>query len=305
MKAHKVKKDTSNLAILIHQASENFTQAERRIAQILFASDMMAGLETVAKLGAKAKVSGPTVLRFVSKLGFSSFPEFQASLRGELYQKLIYNTPQNQDEMVNHVSDNPAVSSVLQEADSFFENCMHRTLQRINACELEDVTELLADCSRNIYIVGNNLTHPIAELFWYQLHRLRPRTHLVQNNAFTAYEQLIDSGRRDILLLFDICHYQEDIALLAEQAHQRRTTIILITDPKLSPVSRLAHHVLTCDFTLFTSHESLVPCLVMVELLAASLEKKLGADAMARQQNIEKAEQDLKEKHLISRPQPD
>ncbi|MFT9121672.1 MAG: MurR/RpiR family transcriptional regulator [Zymomonas mobilis subsp. pomaceae] len=302
MKAHKVKKDTSNLAILIHQASENFTQAERRIAQILFASDLMAGLETVAKLGAKAKVSGPTVLRFVSKLGFTSFPEFQACLRAELYQKLIYTTPHDSDHIADQISDNQAMSSVLKEADAFFENCMHRTLQRVNACELEEVTELLADVSRNLYVVGGYFTSPIAELFWYHLHKLRPRTHLIQTNAFKPHEQLSDTGRRDILLLFDICHYQEEIAILAEQAHQKRSTVILITDPKLSPVSRLAHHVLTCDFALFASHESLVPCLVMVELLAVSLEKKLGPEVILRQQDMQKEEQRSKAKHFFPRP---
>ena len=41
--------------------------AERRIARVLLADYPVAGLETVARLAARASASGPTVLRLTSR----------------------------------------------------------------------------------------------------------------------------------------------------------------------------------------------------------------------------------------------
>ena len=58
--------------------------AERRIARALLADYPVAGLETVARLAARASASGPTVLRLTSRLGFSGYPELQRGQRPRL-----------------------------------------------------------------------------------------------------------------------------------------------------------------------------------------------------------------------------
>ena len=69
-------------SIAAHQ--ETFTRKERQIARVLTSGSPTHGLETVAELGRRAAASGATILRFVGKLGFSSYPEFQEALREEL-----------------------------------------------------------------------------------------------------------------------------------------------------------------------------------------------------------------------------
>src|SRR5262245_34848015 len=63
------------------------TATERKPALTLLASYPVAGLETVAQFARQAKVSGPTILRLVTKLGFQSYPEFQQALHDELEQR--------------------------------------------------------------------------------------------------------------------------------------------------------------------------------------------------------------------------
>ena len=48
----------------------------------------MAGFDTVAELARRAQVSGPTVVRFATRLGFSGYPEFQRALRGDLARRI-------------------------------------------------------------------------------------------------------------------------------------------------------------------------------------------------------------------------
>ena len=66
----------------------NYTAAERRVAQSLLSDYPVAGLETVARFAHRAGTSGPTILRFVSRLGLKSYAEFQNCLRSEVQERL-------------------------------------------------------------------------------------------------------------------------------------------------------------------------------------------------------------------------
>jgi len=55
---------------------------------VLLASYPIAGLESVARFAERARVSPPTVTRFITKLGFKGYPEFQEVLRHEVQARL-------------------------------------------------------------------------------------------------------------------------------------------------------------------------------------------------------------------------
>lgn len=67
---------------------ETLTPTERKVGRVLLANYPVAGLETIAQLALRADVSGPTVLRLISKLGFDSYTAFQTALRDELEIRL-------------------------------------------------------------------------------------------------------------------------------------------------------------------------------------------------------------------------
>ena len=60
------------------------TPSERRVARALLATYPTAGLESLPQLAEAASVTGPTVLRFVRKIGYDGYPDFQRSLRQEV-----------------------------------------------------------------------------------------------------------------------------------------------------------------------------------------------------------------------------
>src|SRR5947199_8485364 len=69
---------------LVRQRLDSLSPAERRLARVLLASYPIAGLESVARFAERAGVSPPTVTRFIAKLGFRGYPEFQERLRDEV-----------------------------------------------------------------------------------------------------------------------------------------------------------------------------------------------------------------------------
>src|SRR2546428_11011561 len=73
---------------LVRQRLDSLSPAERRLARALLASYPIAGLESVARFAERAGVSPPTVTRFITKLGFRGYPEFQEALRHEVHARV-------------------------------------------------------------------------------------------------------------------------------------------------------------------------------------------------------------------------
>ncbi len=79
----------SSVAELISEKIDAMPTGERRAAQTLIAAYQVVGLKTVAEFSQQAGVSSPTILRFVARLGFQNYPEFQSALQDELAAPLI------------------------------------------------------------------------------------------------------------------------------------------------------------------------------------------------------------------------
>ena len=255
-----------NLAELIDSRGGKLTPAEQRLVEILFSTNLLAGLDTVARLAERAHVSGPTVLRLAAKLGFDSFPDFQDFLKQQIETRLA--SPLESFSRQSANGDEGAITSV---AAQIFAEGITRSLDRMEATTLNAVAELLADGSRPVSLIGGRFTHHLAEILWGHLHQLRPRAHILRGGVVTIKEQMVDMGRRDILVVFDIRRYQDDIIEIAEIAKRRRATIILITDPLLSPIARFANIVMTCNLDSPSPYDSLVPGMAVLEVVVAEV----------------------------------
>src|SRR3979411_2372884 len=78
----------SRVGELVRHRLASLSPAERKLARVLLASYPIAGLESVARFAERARVSPPTVTRFITKLGFRGYPEFQETLRTEVQARL-------------------------------------------------------------------------------------------------------------------------------------------------------------------------------------------------------------------------
>src|SRR5437764_12763043 len=78
----------AGVADLVRQHQAGLSPAERKLARVFLASYPIAGLESVARFAERAGVSAPTVTRFITKLGFRGYPEFQEALRRYVQERL-------------------------------------------------------------------------------------------------------------------------------------------------------------------------------------------------------------------------
>lgn len=74
----------TTVAERLRRVQGSLSPAELKIARALMAHYPAAGLESTSGLAARAGVSPPTVVRFVARLDFDGYRQFQQSLRDEV-----------------------------------------------------------------------------------------------------------------------------------------------------------------------------------------------------------------------------
>lgn len=254
------------------------TPNERRAAHRLLANYPVAGLDTVAAFGAAAGVSGPTILRMVTKLGFQSYGAFQKELRSELAARLA--TPLMKGGAAN------GHDRLNRFAEAAIDN-IRETAANVPPDEFNAVVRLLSDSARPVHVLGGRFTDPIADYLVTHLRVLRPNVRRIEGSTMNWLDQLLDIGKRDVVIVFDIRRYAGDIASFAERASERGATVALLTDQWLSPISRIARHVLPAHVAAPSIWDSSAGLLMLVEATLSAVANRLGASARERLTAVE------------------
>jgi DNA-binding MurR/RpiR family transcriptional regulator len=275
-------------ASLVERLKSNtgvLTQAERRVAHVLFGNNLMMGLDTVASLAARARVSGPTVLRFVAKQGFSGYAEFQRALREELSARMSSPLTLYQRSTKAARSGKP---HPLQSGLTMFTNSLQSTLRGEQGSEISAIARLAADRRRRLWIIGGRFSQMLAENLWSLLRQMRDRIELVPALISRRQEALVDVRRDHFVIAFDFRRYQGDTIAFASLAAQRGAKIGLVTDRWLSPIAESAHHILTCDVEAPSPFDSFVAPMALVEMLIASVTTEVGVAGRKRMEELER-----------------
>jgi DNA-binding MurR/RpiR family transcriptional regulator len=260
----------------------NYTAAERRVAQSLLSDYPVAGLETVARFARRAGTSGPTILRFISRLGLKSYAEFQNRLRGEVQERLQgplarYPSPRSLGEG----------GKVQEQIGSAQCRNIERAVRSISPKDYAAITELVCDQRRRIFCLGGRFTQMLAAYFYHCLRELRPGVRLVQESSASWADYLLDVQRGDVLVVFDFRRYQRDVLEFASGAAMQGADIVLITDIWNSPIAAQAAHVIGCPVEMPTAFDSAVSGLAMAEVVVAGVVERLGARAKKRMEMLE------------------
>ena len=258
---------TSTVAERLRLMSGELTAAERKLMAALFADYPMAGLGSITDFARAAEVSTPSVLRLAKKLGFAGFPALQDELRAELSAQL-------QNPIAKHerwAAEAPDAHILNKFATAAMEN-LSGSLKLMDHRAFDAIVALLAERKRKIHIAGGRITGAIAAYLATHLQMARPGVSLVPAAPGLWPQYLIDLGRQDVILLFDIRRYDARMLDLAVSAEERGAKVVLITDQWISPIARLAVHSLPLRIEAPSSWDSnIVPLFVAEALIAATV----------------------------------
>lgn len=270
----------SSVAELISGRMDEMPAGERRAAQTLIAAYPVIGLKTVADFSQQAGVSSPTILRFVARLGFHNYSEFQAALQDELAAQL--QSPLSRASAgvaLDQGKTSPVIEATLQN--------IRETFRHVSDKQIRDIVALISRPRSTIFLIGGRFTDPVARYTAAHLTIIRPNVFHLTGQESTWRDRLIDMGKRDVLLIFDIRRYQDSLLRLAEKAHARGVEIVLVTDQWLSPIARFARHVIAGRTAVPSAWDSSAALFVVAEALIGEATRELEAESARRIREME------------------
>ncbi|HHS94374.1 MAG TPA: MurR/RpiR family transcriptional regulator [Rhodobacterales bacterium] len=252
-----------------------FTPAERQLSSVLLADYPFSGLEPIQALSQRAHISAPSISRFVNKLGFAGFQEFQQQLIKELREDHHAPVEVRQDRPDGGKA---TLATYLARIDALNEEL----LNRVTPAQFDRICEMLGDPKRSIYLIGGRMSDSIAEFFTRHLRQIRMDVYHIPSDQELWPEYILRLRPRDVVLIIDFRRYQSSLARLAERARERKAQTVVITDQWITPAAKGASELISVPVDSGTIWDSYIPAFALVEALLVPLAEQDGAATQKR-----------------------
>lgn len=271
----------STVASLVRTRLDSLSPGERKVGRALLSSYPVAGLETVAELAKRADVSSPTVVRFVSRLGFSGHAEFQKALMREVHES--QGSPLQQ----YGKADSPPSHDFLGHMSEAFGAYLATTFTELPDPEFSAATDLLSDDRRRLHLVGGRFSHVLAEYLGLHLELIRRHVYHVPRDELSRLGVITSASKTDVVVAFDYRRYDQDTVRFVQHMASKGALVILLTDSWLSPASKFASVVLPARVEAPSPFDSLTAAMAVVESLIAAVADRYGEQGRRRIEAIE------------------
>ena len=257
------------VADALRRRRRELTTAELRVAQALLGDYPAAGLQPIARLAEVANVSPPTVLRLVTKLGYGGYPQIQEALRAELSARTA-----------GPLEDYPSEGEPLAVQARSFGSALAESLRAQDQSELAAAADLIADRGRRILITGGRFSWTLAAHLATFAGLLRPSVNHVPDEARAS--ALLDVDETTVVVAFDYRRYQRDTIAFGRAAAGQGASLVVCTDPYLSPLASSASVLLTTTVEGPPPFVTLVPAFALVETLILGVVERGGKESQDR-----------------------
>ncbi len=245
--------------------------SERRVARTLLAGPPTVGLESSSRLAQRSGVSGPTVSRFVQRVGFANYAAFQQAMHEEIADRVM-----SPVEVARRHHAQAGTHDVLGSTGTALSEAVAATVRALSPAELDHATTLLTDHRHRIITVGGWFSHALADYLAALLREFRPGVRSVSPVASERATTIADIARDDVVVVFDFRRYERDTVEFSSAVREAGARIILFTDPWLSPIAEIAEATLPAQVIGRSPFETLTPTLALVETLMTSAANALG-----------------------------
>lgn len=271
----------TDLGQRIAGVGDALTPTERRLAELVINDPTIVAFGTVADLAERADTSGPTVVRFATKLDFDGYGGLQDYVRQGLTEQLRRPT----DRIRRKPDENQAGSITSNGAAAI--NNVQSTLDELDESTLETMARTIAGAAGMVLVLGNNISAAPGRLLADNLRLLRSGVRQLDTEAASVGVELADVGPGDVLVALDFPRYESATLAAAEIGARSGATILAFTDGPLSPLAALADTWIGVQANAVGPFDSVLSTVALVELLVAEVAVLLRSQATTRLDRIE------------------
>ena len=286
----------NDLITKIQSELPGFSKGQKQIARFILEHYDKAAFMTASRLGVTVGVSESTVVRFATELGYDGYPHLQRALQEMIRNKLT--SVQRMEVAGDRMGGRDVLQTVLH-ADT---DMIRVTLDEIDRDAFQGAVDALMGAKR-IYILGVRSSSALASFLGFYFNLLFENVTLVHTNSVSEiFEQVLRVGPGDVLFGISFPRYSKRTLSEMKYARDRGARVIALTDSQLSPLARVADHVLLARSDMASFVDSLVAPLSVINALIVAV-------GMSRRDEIEqtfnKLERIWEEYDVYEKPEDD
>ena len=286
----------NDLITKIQSELPGFSKGQKQIARFILEHYDKAAFMTASRLGVTVGVSESTVVRFATELGYDGYPHLQRALQEMIRNKLT------SVQRMEVAGDRMGVRDVLQTVLHADTDMIRVTLDEIDRDAFQGAVDALMGAKR-IYILGVRSSSALASFLGFYFNLLFENVTLVHTNSVSEiFEQVLRVGPGDVLFGISFPRYSKRTLSAMKYARDRGARVIALTDSQLSPLARVADHVLLARSDMASFVDSLVAPLSVINALIVAV-------GMSRRDEIEqtfnKLERIWEEYDVYEKPEDD
>lgn len=277
----------------LREAYDSLPPKLKVAARFLIDSPTEVALLSMREQARMAKVQPATMTRLAQWLGFSGFDELRA-----LYADALRNDSRSfSSRSVKLLERRQTIGDaglVNDYADAIISHVNHLKSPAFVEAVIAASEHLRS--ARTIYTAGVRSVFPVAFQFAYVSSYFADNVVLLDGPGATGMDAFRFANSKDVLVATSVEPYAASIVSLAEDARQRGTRIIAITDSLMSPIGRIATSVLPVQKLSPSFFDTITPAFITAEILVALLAAHAGAEVTSR---IEATEQRLRMANVL------
>ena len=286
----------NDLITKIQSELPGFSKGQKQIARFILEHYDKAAFMTASRLGVTVGVSESTVVRFATELGYDGYPHLQRALQEMIRNKLT--SVQRMEVAGDRMGGRDVLQTVLH-ADT---DMIRVTLDEIDRDAFQGAVDALMGAKR-IYILGVRSSSALASFLGFYFNLLFENVTLVHTHSVSEiFEQVLRVGPGDVLFGISFPRYSKRTLSAMKYARDRGARVIALTDSQLSPLARVADHVLLARSDMASFVDSLVAPLSVINALIVAV-------GMSRRDEIEqtfnKLERIWEEYDVYEKPEDD
>jgi DNA-binding MurR/RpiR family transcriptional regulator len=235
---------------------------------------------TTRELAESCNVSEATVVRFVSRLGYGTYSQFQQALRDHVDTEL---TLLERLDMTN--SEMPGSERfrrvIFQEMDN-----LKQLFKTLDMEILERVIHMLKN-SPDVYVIGSRMSYMFAYYMGWSLTRIRNNVRILKGSDTTTLDWLGMAHSESVVVIIATSRYPNELIKTARYAMRLGIKLVLITDSAKCPLIQFAHESLIAPsrYIPFTGSPIAISCLI--NFISFELAGLIGNDVKKHQKKIE------------------
>ena len=266
----------------IANAGDTLTPTERRLAELVLSDPTAVAFGTVADLAKRVETSGPSVVRFATKLDFDGYVGLQNHIRGRLTEQLRRPT-----DRIRRTSRVDTEIQPLSASVTTMTNALQDSLASTDSATLTQMASRIATTPGRVLVACAQTSAAPGLLLADNLRLLRPGVIHPSGSTAMLSTEIADLDSDDSLIAIDFPRYESAVIAAAEFGRESGATVLAVTDGPLSPLASLADVWTSVTIQAVGPFDSVVPAIALVELLVAEVAVLLRTQATARLDRIE------------------